>query len=219
VTQALNWLGELQPAADGPETVDAVLAQFSEKVPLDKATLYRAMPFWADATPPAPKATRSFFDLADDLPPAPKITQPAVRPTTPPAPVAPPPPAPEPTPAANGQPAPGRLNEQFQKEQPTINEVLAKEAPAETLADAFQRKPVESIHQSISLNQKFTFINQLFNGDSVAYHIAVDDLEHCRGFAEAKELMNRVYGPKYHWRMNPDEADEFYEIVRRRFQG
>ncbi len=232
VTQALNWLGELASAADPTEVVDAVLARFSEKVPLDRSALYRAMPFWADAAPPtAPKATRSFFDLADDLPP---VTRPA-RPSAP-APVAAPPepvrPAPEPArsePAfvANGQPngnsggvsVPGSLNEQFQSEQPTVNEVLAKDAPAETLAGAFQRKPVESIHQSISLNQKFTFINQLFNGDSVAYHIAIDDLEHCRGFAEAKELMNRVYGPKYHWRMNPDEADEFYEIVQRRFQG
>jgi len=143
----------------------------------------------------------------------------------PPAPT-PPPPAPEPVYAnghANGHVvapvAPATLNEQFQSEQPTVNQVLAKDAPGETLADQFQKKPVESIHQSISLNQKFTFINQLFNGDSVAYHIAVDDLEHCRSFSEAKELMNRVYGPKYHWRMNPDEADEFYEIVQRRFQG
>lgn len=235
VTSALNWLNE--QFADNPplDDVEPVLAQFSARVPLDRASLYKTAALWAEEpAAPAPKATRSFFDLADEaLPAAPKA--PVVQ--APPAPT-PPPPAPEPEPVfaplplpepvyANGHAnghvvapvAPATLNQQFQNEQPTVNQLLAKDAPAETLADKFQKKPVESIHQSISLNQKFTFINQLFNGDSVAYHIAVDDLEHCRSFSEAKELMNRVYGPKYHWRMNPDEADEFYEIVQRRFQG
>jgi hypothetical protein len=232
VTSALNWLNE--HFADNPTLDDAepVLAQFATVVPLDRASLYKTPAFWAEepAAPAMPNVTRSFFDLADEqVPVAPKTS--VVQ--APPAPV---PPAPEPEPVlvapepvyatngyANGHVvapvAPATLNEQFHTEQPTMNQLLAKDAPNETLADKFQKKPVESIHQSISLNQKFTFINQLFNGDSVAYHIAVDDLEHCRSFSEAKELMNRVYGPKYHWRMNPDEADEFYEIVQRRFQG
>lgn len=234
VTSALNWLNEA--FAENPPLDDAepVLGQFSAIVPLDRASLYKTASFWAEEpAAPAPKATRSFFDLTDEEAPAPAPPTPVLQ--APPAPT--PPPAPEPEPvfaeparpayATNGHAnghviapvAPATLNEQFQNEQPTVNQLLAKDAPAETLADKFQKKPVESIHQSISLNQKFTFINQLFNGDSVAYHIAVDDLEHCRSFSEAKELMNRVYGPKYHWRMNPDEADEFYEIVQRRFQG
>lgn len=242
VTSALNWLNEAFAEKPSLDDVEPVLAQFSALVPLDRASLYKTPSLWAEEpAAPAPNATRSFFDLADEAVPAsPKA--PVVQ--APPAPMPPPPPpqpepvftatpmampttAPEPVYTTNGYAnghtiapvAPATLNEQFHSEQPTVNQLLAKDAPGETLADQFQKKPVESIHQSISLNQKFTFINQLFNGDSVAYHIAVDDLEHCRSFSEAKELMNRVYGPKYHWRMNPDEADEFYEIVQRRFQG
>ncbi len=237
VSQALTWLNELADDAQSTEEVDTVLAQFSATLPLDRGSLYKtALFFGEESVVSPPKATRSFFDLTDEE--LPVANKPVRQPSNPTPPVEVPrldaprvdAPTPEPVPEPeyssngrmNGHAEPGlsnRLNEQFQSDQPTINDLLAKEAPGETLADQFQKKPTESIHQSISLNQKFTFINQLFNGDSVAYHIAIDDLEHCRNFSEAKELMNRVYGPKYHWRMNPDEADEFYELVQRRFQG
>ncbi|MCY7353304.1 MAG: hypothetical protein LH606_22025 [Cytophagaceae bacterium] len=234
VTQALNWLNELLADEQTLDDADAVIAQFSEKVPLDKASLYKAAPFWGEETPiAAPKPTKSFFDLdEDELPTVKKFNARQEVPSTPqtePVPIAAPEPEREPEPvleptfSANGHAnddrptAATRLNEQFQSEQPTMHAAFAKDTSTETLADQFQKKPIERIHESISLNHKFNFINQLFNGDSVAYHIAIDDLEHCRSFSEAKELMNRVYGPKYHWRINPDEADEFYEIVQRRF--
>jgi len=241
VSQALTWLNELTADAHlaDEEEVATTLAQFSATLLLDKDSLYKtALFFGEEAVINPPKATRSFFDLTDEE--LPVASKPVRQPVTPAPPVEVPgvdapsvdAPVPEPVTVSesdysnNGRmnghaesSLSNRLNEQFQSDQPTINDVLAKESPGETLGDQFQKKATESIHQSISLNQKFTFINQLFNGDSVAYHIAIDDLEHCRNFSEAKELMNRVYGPKYHWRMNPDEADEFYELVQRRFQG
>ena len=234
VTQALNWLNELGTDEQMFDDADAVIAQFSEKVTLDKTSLYKPAPVWAEETPVAsPKPTKSFFDLDEDELPVLQNDGDTRQPAPQPKPAPPvlfepervPEPAPQPTFADNGYTtdgrptSAGRLNEQFQSDQPTMHETFTKDTSTETLGDQFQKNRIERIHESISLNQKFNFINQLFNGDSVAYHIAIDDLELCRSFSEAKELMNRVYGPQYHWRVNPDEADEFYEIVQRRFNG
>lgn len=231
VNEALGWLSELTADASTLDDPEPVIARFSERVPLAVESLYLA-----EVPPaPAPAASRSFFDFDDEPTPAPK-----------PAPTPPPPPplASEPAPAFVPEVAPAvtmpepkyaeslpvqnapvevptvrptSIYEQFQVERTTLNESMSTESAPPTLADQFHRRATESIHATISLNQKFIFINQLFGGDSMAYHRAITDLEASPSFNEAKELMNRSYAPDYQWRNNPDVADEFFDLVRRRF--
>jgi hypothetical protein len=230
VNEALGWLQEQSADVSTFDDPEPVIARFAERVPLDAESLYLT------STPeptPAASSSKSFFDFDDEPVPAKAST---------PAPPSPPPAVPEPAPAlvpevapavtmpepeyvetgAGGpaespMPKPTSLYEQFQVERTTLNDAMATDAAPPTLADQFHRKATESIHATISLNQKFIFINQLFGGDPMAYHRAITDLEACPTFEEAKTLMNRTYGPEYQWRDNPDVADEFFDIVRRRF--
>jgi hypothetical protein len=89
-------------------------------------------------------------------------------------------------------------------------------APA-SVGEAFNRAPIESIAKSISLNQKFRFINQLFNGHTSAYEQAMAELDKMANYGQALDLISYRYASQYLWDMSSDEVSELVEILKRRF--
>ncbi|QMW02049.1 hypothetical protein [Spirosoma foliorum] len=102
---------------------------------------------------------------------------------------------------------------------PSLNDTLRDTAPAEpsTVAETFHRAPIESVARSISLNQKFRFINQLFNGNSSAYNQAVEEIDTLNNYGQALDLISYRYASQYLWDMSSDEVSELVEILKRRF--
>jgi hypothetical protein len=102
---------------------------------------------------------------------------------------------------------------------PTLNDTLREGAPAEpaTVAETFHRAPIESVARSISLNQKFRFINQLFNGNASAYNQAVEEIDTLNNYGQALDLISYRYASQYLWDMSSDEVSELVEILKRRF--
>ena len=80
-----------------------------------------------------------------------------------------------------------------------------------------KNRKIEDINHAISLNQRFLFINNLFNGNGEAFRAAIQELGVCQNFPEAKEILLKKYVPKYFWDITSAEAEEFFDIVRRRF--
>jgi hypothetical protein len=100
----------------------------------------------------------------------------------------------------------------------TINESLIKHHESKnSLSDFHQRRKIDSIKGNISLNQKYLFINNLFGGNEASYNLAIEDLEMCSVFGEAKELMIKKYLPQFKWDLKSPEAEEFFELLKRRF--
>lgn len=102
---------------------------------------------------------------------------------------------------------------------PSLNDVLREAATtdAPTMAQAFRRMPVETVARSISLNQKFRFINQLFNGNTNAYNQAIDEIDTLDNYGQALDLISYRYASQYLWDMSSDEVSELVEILKRRF--
>jgi len=113
-----------------------------------------------------------------------------------------------------------RLNDTFTDDLPTVNDLLKKEIVGNPtpLSDLAFSRPIKSIVDGVSLNQKFVFIGRLFDGDINSYNKAVEDLDNCLNFGEAKNLMNKALAPKYNWIMAAEEANDFLEVVGRKFQ-
>lgn len=101
----------------------------------------------------------------------------------------------------------------------TLNDTLREATPAEpvTVAETFTRAPIESVARSISLNQKFRFINQLFNGNASAYNQAVEEIDTLNNYGQALDLISYRYASQYLWDMSSDEVSELVEILKRRF--
>ena len=99
----------------------------------------------------------------------------------------------------------------------TLNESMQLNSDSSSLSDFHQKRKIDSIKGNISLNQKFLFINNLFGSDSSVFNAAIDELESCNSFSEAKEQMIKKYMPNYKWDLNSPEAEEFFDILKRRF--
>lgn len=102
---------------------------------------------------------------------------------------------------------------------PSLNDVLREAATTDvpTVAQAFRRAPVQTVARSISLNQKFRFINQLFNGNTNAYNQAIEEIDTLDNYGQALDLISYRYASQYLWDMSSDEVSELVEILKRRF--
>ena len=111
-----------------------------------------------------------------------------------------------------------RLTRTIEKEtKVTLHESMQLSSDGSSLSDFHQKRKIDSIKENISLNQRFLFINNLFGSDSSIFNSAIDELEQSKSFSEARDKMIKKYMPKYNWDLNSPEAEEFFDILKRRF--
>ena len=214
VTTALGWLSEIDAKNDF-ENPDKYLEMLSATVPLRKDNFVKSTAKKVVEDNSAMKMQQSFFDIDpddeemdDEDAPLPTVAQVQAKFEA------------EGLVANTKLPGLDRLNDTFTDDLPTVNDLLKKEiiGTGTPLSDLAFSRPIKSIVDGISLNQKFVFIGRLFNGDINSYNKAVEELDNCLNFSEAKNLMNKALAPKYNWIMAAEEANDFLEVVGRKFQ-
>jgi hypothetical protein len=107
-----------------------------------------------------------------------------------------------------------RLNEKLASDKKSVNDQAKSN---KSVLDFHQNSRIEGITGAISLNQRFLFTNNLFGGNIQAFSHSLEELELCKDFSEAKELILKKYVPRYMWDISGAEAEEFIDIVKRRF--
>lgn len=70
---------------------------------------------------------------------------------------------------------------------------------------------------AISINQKFNFIANLFDGDQKAYDGAVAKLNGFSSFIEADEYIENVLKDQFDWESNAAVVKEFTALIERKF--
>jgi hypothetical protein len=141
---------------------------------------------------------------------------------------APEPPAPEPlappAPAAEPEPDPEQPGEKYQR----INLDLFSEASGATLADRlsegqekriadkFQENKIADFRTTIGINEKFLFINELFEGNMRIYDEAIQKLNASTTMAQA-DLLLLDLKIVYNWDSESPTVKKFVELVRRKF--
>ncbi len=61
------------------------------------------------------------------------------------------------------------------------------------------KQPIESIKTSITLNQRFMFVNDLFKGSMDDFEMAIGVLENCSNVDEAMDFIKTNYFNKNIW--------------------
>ncbi|MFD1144816.1 hypothetical protein ACFQ4C_27045 [Larkinella insperata] len=231
VNQALNWLDEiLMQRGRELEKPDKYIPLFSEKVLLDPGVLLRKASYETVPPPTLSTPNKSFFDT--EIETAVPSAQLVATPTSEFEPVI------NEAPSSSGTggrtlflddsgPAAEPSSPSMQPSQmPTPStDVSTLEATPQaeetagpvTIGETFYRAPIESISKSISLNQKFMFINQLFNGSAASYNEAIEDLDHATSYEQARDLVTNRYSAQYSWDMKSDEVNMLIDILKRRF--
>jgi hypothetical protein len=111
---------------------------------------------------------------------------------------------------------PENINERFRSDRKTLLDTLPKE-DKEKILDIHEKKPLEGIRQSITLNQRFMFEKELFNGDKDEFEMVVNYLDNCTTKQEALEFIHENYSEKKKWNKEKEEVAEFFEIIDKRF--
>lgn len=98
---------------------------------------------------------------------------------------------------------------------PTLNDRLST-SEGNSLADVHQRSRIESLKGSMTLNQRFLFLNSLFGADLLTFEKALEELEQSSSFENALETLNTNYSSRFGWDTSGDEYNEFLSLIKRR---
>jgi len=101
----------------------------------------------------------------------------------------------------------------------TINQMISAQlnkAAGKTPEHA-NAQPIADLKQAITLNDKLSYIKDLFNGYSLAYSEALDILNRFTTFDEAEDFLKTNYAAKNNWDSKQATADKFYALLRRRY--
>ena len=108
------------------------------------------------------------------------------------------------------------INEKFQQESKTLLDTLEVDKK-EAIVDIHEKIPSDGFKKSITLNQRFMFEKELFNGDKAEFEMVVNYIEGCESLKEALDFVEENYAAKKKWDKDKEEVVEFLELVEKRF--
>jgi hypothetical protein len=94
---------------------------------------------------------------------------------------------------------------------------IAAKSTGETVAHKMHRHPVKDLKAAIGINEKFLFINKLFDGNGQQYNDAIERINNSGSHSAAKRIIDEELFPKYDWQTDSEPVKEFLELVERRF--
>lgn len=97
----------------------------------------------------------------------------------------------------------------------TLSETLRTERPVGTLAD--QAPKVETLREAISINQRFSFINELFEGENMEYHAAIQHLDTLPDAEAAKRYVSEHLASKRDWSRKDEHVNKLLKLIDRKF--
>ncbi len=107
------------------------------------------------------------------------------------------------------------INEKLNREQTTLNQVLKKEE--DNLMDKVQNQRIVSLKDALNLNQKYYFINSLFDGDNVAFAQAMHEFDQCPNLQTITQLLETKYSHALGWNTQSEEYQAFIDVLERKF--
>ena len=85
------------------------------------------------------------------------------------------------------------------------------------VAHILKDTPIKDLRKGIGINDRFTFVNELFRGDEAMYERSIKTINGFGILSEAEYWINRELKFKLGWNDNKEEVQLFYHLVRRRF--
>ncbi len=77
--------------------------------------------------------------------------------------------------------------------------------------------PIRDLKKAIGINDRYTFINELFRGDEVMYERSIKTINNFKILAEAEYWIQRELKVKIGWDESSSTVAHFDQLVRRRF--
>jgi hypothetical protein len=107
------------------------------------------------------------------------------------------------------------INQIIHGQQRSLNDQLKQQKTE--VAHLLQETPIKDLRKAIGINDKFLFVNELFNGDEAAYERSLKTINNFHVLPEAEYWINRELKVRLGWNDTKDTVQQFYQLVRRRF--
>jgi hypothetical protein len=91
-------------------------------------------------------------------------------------------------------------------------------AGATSLAERGAPKVV-SLREAISINQRFSFINELFNGENMEYHAAIQHLDTLPDADAATAYVQQELATSHDWSLKQEHVGKLLKLIERKFAG
>ncbi|MCK4344515.1 MAG: hypothetical protein KAX05_04455, partial [Bacteroidales bacterium] len=107
---------------------------------------------------------------------------------------------------------PETLADLFRNSKSFRSEELAEKNPVMDLSSKLQSQPISDIGSAIGLNDKFLFINELFNGNSEKFEETISYLNNAPNFNDAFNYLNEHFD----WEMENPSVQKLLDLARRK---
>lgn len=107
------------------------------------------------------------------------------------------------------------IHELLGNSQESLNDRLKEEKTE--LGHKLTGSPIKDLRKAIGINDRFTFINELFRGDEAMYERSLKTINDFNVYSEAEYWINRELTFKLGWVETQSIVQHFYHLVRRRF--
>jgi hypothetical protein len=98
----------------------------------------------------------------------------------------------------------------------SVVDKMTEQKPPEIIADKFGKKKIAGLSQAIGINEKFFFINELFEGNMKDYKSAIDALDQSESLENALENIETLT-KKHGWDKSMEAYTMLIDFVERRF--
>ena len=99
----------------------------------------------------------------------------------------------------------------------SINDTFARGTPEKTVADKLSRQPIKDLKSAIGLNQKFLFMNDLFEGENEIFNNAINKINSFNTLPEAIAFIDNDLSSA--WDKENSSVLNFMDLVERRFMA
>ena len=99
---------------------------------------------------------------------------------------------------------------------PALAETLRATAAPASIAERTAPK-VETLREAISINQRFSFINELFGGENMDYHAAIQHLDSLSTPDQARAYVSNDLSQRYDWSRKEEHVNKLLKLIERKF--
>lgn len=100
----------------------------------------------------------------------------------------------------------------------TLHDKISEQHQDKSLGGKLKKHPVSDLKAAIGINEKFLFVNELFEGNTDEYNAVVDFINSSTSFEVADEFLKTKILDKYKWNFcNKYVRSDFEDLVQRRF--
>lgn len=101
----------------------------------------------------------------------------------------------------------------------SVSDKINKSHTGTSISEKLKSQPLADLKLSIGINERFAFINELFQGDQQLYHQSIERINSMNVYDQAKNIIHQELMSQLNWKEDNQRFQEFDELIKRRFNA